>query len=75
MIVLGDPSEGVIHPQWGQDPQVEITALGELFLIVAIHLLCTNSTSLCSMSCVGGVFSSGTLLSVCGEQPVVSEIE
>jgi hypothetical protein len=30
----------------------------------------TNSTSPYSKSCVGAVFSSGTLLSVCGKQPM-----
>ena len=28
----------------------------------------TNSTSPCSMNCIGGVFSNEALLSVCGEQ-------
>lgn len=32
----------------------------------------TNLTSSCSMSCINVVFSHGDLLSVCGEQLIVS---
>lgn len=56
------PVKGSFIPNGVKTHKLRMAALGELFLIVAIHLLGISSTSLCSMSWVGGFFSNGTLL-------------